>query len=295
MSGQAAAKAAELSCWSGPVAPKALSGGITNTNFIVEDAGRKYVVRIGEDIPVHGIMRFNERAASKAAHQAGLSPEVVHWEQGVLVLEFIESKTLEAADIRNPHMLERIVALIKSIHHDIPYHLEGASLVFWVFQVFRNYARILKNDGNRMVAALPRLLEIADELENAVGPVELVFGHNDLLSANFLDDGSRLWIIDWDYAGFNSPLFDLANLASNNEFDKNLEHLMLESYFGAPADGTFWRSYQAMKCASLLRETMWSMVSEIHSELDFDYVGYTNDYMQRFEQTYETFRKDSSK
>ncbi|MBC8267280.1 MAG: phosphotransferase family protein [Rhodospirillaceae bacterium] len=295
MSNQAAVRAAELSCWTGPVEPRPLSGGITNTNFIIEDAGQKYVVRIGEDIPVHGIMRFNERAASNAAHQAGLSPKVIHWEPGVLVLDYIESKTLDAADIRDPAMLERILALVKRIHHDIPHHLEGASLVFWVFQVFRNYARILQNDGGRLVTALPRLQEIAGELERAVGPVELVFGHNDLLSANFLDDGSRLWIIDWDYAGFNSPLFDLANLASNNEFDESLERRMLESYFGAPADGTLWRSYGAMKCASLLRETMWSMVSEIHSELDFDFVGYTTDYMQRFEQALETYRSDSSK
>ncbi|MBT4932143.1 MAG: phosphotransferase family protein [Rhodospirillaceae bacterium] len=295
MSDQAALRAANLSCWSGPVKPSPLSGGITNTNFIIEDAGQKYVVRIGEDIPVHGIMRFNERAASNAAHQAGLSPKVIHWEQGVLVLQYIESKTLEAADIRNPEMLGRIIALVKKVHHDIPRHLEGASLVFWVFQVFRNYARVLQSDGSRMVATLPRLLEIADELEKAVGPVEMVFGHNDLLSANFLDDGSRLWIIDWDYAGFNSPLFDLANLASNNEFDEDLERGMLESYFGSPADGTLWHSYRAMKCASLLRETMWSMVSEIHSELDFDYVSYTSDYMQRFEQALETFRSDTSK
>ncbi|NQU58303.1 MAG: phosphotransferase [Rhodospirillales bacterium] len=293
MSDQASAKAAGLSCWTGPVDPKPLGGGITNTNFVLEDAGQKYVVRIGEDIPVHGIMRFNEHAASRAAHSAGLSPKVVYSGQGVLVLDFIEGKTLEAGDVRGPEMLGRIVALLKRIHHDIPHHLEGASLVFWVFQVFRNYTRTLKADGSRMIGALPRLQDIAEELEFAVGPVQLVFGHNDLLAANFLDEGARLWIIDWDYAGFNSPLFDLANLASNNEFDVDLEHQLLESYFGGPANATLWRSYCAMKCASLMREAMWSMVSENHSELDFDYVGYTAENLERFEQAYESYRSQA--
>ncbi len=290
MPSEALKKAAGLSCWKGPVDPEPLAGGITNTNFVVEDAGQKFVVRIGDDIPVHGVLRFNELAASRAAHAAGLSPKVVYNEPGVLVLDFIESRTLAATDVRQPETLGQIVSIIKRIHHDIPQHFEGACLVFWVFQVLRNYARTLKSDGSRMAGDLPRLERIAAELEEAVGPVRMVFSHNDLLSANFLDDGKRLWIIDWDYAGFNSPLFDLANLASNNEFDEDLERRLLENYFGNAPDDALWRSYSAMKCGSLLREAMWSMVSEIHSELDFDYVQYTTENLQRFEQAYEIFR-----
>ena len=68
---------ARLPIWSGPVDPQPLGGGITNVNFLVEDAGRRVVVRIGDDIPVHGVMRFNELAASRAAHAAGVSPAVL--------------------------------------------------------------------------------------------------------------------------------------------------------------------------------------------------------------------------
>lgn len=289
MSIEAREKTKKLSCWSGPIDPKPLTGGITNTNFIVEDAGQKFVVRIGDDIPVHGVMRFNELAASRAAHAAGVSPEIIYNEPGVLVIEFIEGKTFEADDVRKPENLDQIVKLIERVHHDIPPLLEGASLVFWVFQVLRDYRRTLRVGNSRMVEALPRLEKISDELEQAVGPVKLVFGHNDLLPANFLDDGKRLWIIDWDYAGFNSPLFDLSNLASNNEFDRELEHALLEKYYGAAPDESLWRSYNAMKCASLLREAMWSMVSEIHSELDFDFTQYTTENLERFEQAYEAF------
>ena len=78
-------RARALPIWSGPVDPQPLGGGITNVNFLVEDAGRRVVVRIGDDIPVHGVMRFNELAASRAAHAAGVSPAVVHAEPGALV------------------------------------------------------------------------------------------------------------------------------------------------------------------------------------------------------------------
>src|SRR3546814_16100206 len=106
-------------------------------------------------------------------------------------------------------------------------------------------------------------MAVAAELEARVGQIEVVFGHNDLLAANLSDDGDRLWLIDWDYAGLNSPLFDLGNLCSNNEVAPADETWLLETYFGGPLTPAQRRSYEAMKCASLLRETMWSMVSEI--------------------------------
>ena len=109
------------------------------------------------------------------------------------------------------------------------------------------------------------------------------------LQSTASDDGDRIWLVDWDYAGFNSPLFDLSNLTSNNEFPPELEDRLLESYFGAPPDAETRRRYRAMGCASLLRETMWSMISEIHSTLDFDYVAYTEENLARFERAYAAF------
>jgi len=283
-------KAIALSCWKGDVDPQPLSGGITNVNFTVEDAGGKFVVRVGGDIPLHQVMRFNELAASRAAHAAGISPEVVHWEPGALVMRFIEGKTFEAADVRKPENLERIVDLIRKVHHELPRHLRGPSLVFWVFHVLRDYAATLRDGDSRMVPELPRLMEIADGLEREIGPIDLVYGHNDLLAANLIDDGARLWLVDWDYAGFNSPLFDLANLASNNAFTPDMESWLLEAYFGEPCNGSQHRRFAAMKCASLLREAMWSMVSEIHSELDFDFVEYTAENLDRFERAHGEFQ-----
>ncbi|MFQ5772970.1 MAG: phosphotransferase [Kiloniellaceae bacterium] len=285
-----ATRAAGLPCWSGPVEPEPLEGGITNVNFVVEDAGERFFVRIGNDIPVHGVLRFNELAAARAAAAAGLSPEVVYSEPGVIVTRFVEGRTWGAEDVRDPANLERIVALVRRCHHEVPRHLRGPVLMFWVFHVVRDYAATLREGNSRCTAMLPDLLGRAETLEAAVGPIEVVFGHNDLLAANFIDEGSRLWLVDWDYAGFNSPLFDLANLASNNEFTPEMSVDLLSVYTGRPVDFDYLRGFQAMKCASLLRETMWSMVSEIHSTLDFDYVAYTQENLARFERAYREFQ-----
>jgi len=278
------ARAAGLACWSGPVAPEPLTGGITNKNYLVRDRGERFVVRIGDDIPVHQVMRFNELAASRAAAAVGLSPEVVHHEPGALVFRFVEGRTLAAEDVRRRPMLARILPLIRRCHREIPLHLRGPALIFWVFHILRDYAATLSEAGSRWVPELPRLLAQARRLEAMIGPIEVVYGHNDLLPANFIDDGTRLWLIDWDYAGFNSPLFDLGNLASNNELSPEDEAWVVESYFGRALDADLRRRYQAMKCASLLRETMWGMISEIHSTIDFDYRVYSSDYLARFEQ-----------
>ena len=286
-------RAAGLSCWSGKVEPAPLSGGITNVNFVVEDGGARYFVRIGEDIPVHGILRSNELAAARAAEAAGVSPGLVYAEPGVLVIRFVEGRTFEPADVRDPANLPRIIELIRRVHHEVPEHLRGPVLMFWVFHVIRDYAGTLRDGGSRCLPMLPGLLARAALLEAAVGRIEVVFGHNDLLAANFIDDGERLWLIDWDYAGFNSPLFDLANVASNNEFPPDLVEELLAGYFGGPPDAALRRRYDAMGCASLLRETMWSMVSEIHSTLEFDYVGYTEENLARFERAYAAFDNEA--
>ncbi len=272
-----------LSFWHEPVRPEPLGGGITNVNFTVNHRGERFVVRVGDDIPVHQVMRFNERAASEAAFRAGISPEVVHAEPGIMVIRFITGKTLTGDDVRAPQTLARILPLIRRVHTDMPGEVRGPALVFWVFHVLRDYGHTLRDGASRHLPRLPELLAIAEQLEREVGPVEMVYGHNDLLPANFIDDGARIWLIDWDYAGFNSPLFDLANLASNNDLSVEQEAWMLEAYYGKPPTSELKRSYSAMKCASLLRETLWSMVSEVHSKLAFDYPAYTADYLGRFE------------
>ncbi|SCB27924.1 choline/ethanolamine kinase family protein [Rhizobium multihospitium] len=280
-----------LSIWRGPIDIEPLVGGITNRNYLVGNDGRRFVVRLGSDIPAHHISRTNEVAASRAAHAAGLSPAVIHHEPGILVLDYIDARPLSADDIRNPAMMSRVVPLVRSCHREVARHFRGPAAIFWVFHVVRDYAALLEAGGSRHKPLLHSFLEIADRLEREAGPFEIAFGHNDLLAANFLNDGKRLWLIDWDYAGFNTPLFDLGGLASNNEFSEAQEEAMLEAYYEAPVSDDLRRRYRAMKCASLLRETMWSMVSEIHSDIEFDYSSYTAENLRRFENAWQDFRK----
>ena len=286
-------RAARLPCWKDEVAPEPLGGGITNINFTVEDAGDRYVVRIGDDIPVHGVYRVHELAAARAAHAAGIAPEIVHAEPGALVMRWVEGRTLEPEDVRDPARMERVLDTVIRCHREVPLHYRGPTQIFWVFQVVRDYARTLRDKGSRMTGRLDELLERSARLESLVGPVDIVFGHNDLLAANFIDEGERLWLIDWEYAGFNSPLFDLGGLASNSELESEQEDWLLERYFERPVDAAGKRRYLAMKCASLLRESMWSMVSEIHSELDVDYVAYTRENLDRFERAYADLPDES--
>ncbi|MEF3365832.1 phosphotransferase [Methylocystis sp. 9N] len=273
-----------LPIWTGAVEIEPLHGGITNKNYLAKEKGRRFVVRFGEDIPAHGIMRFNELAAARAGAAAGISPEVIYAASPFLVMEFIDGRTYGPEDIRQN--LLRCVALVKRAHRDMPDHLRGPTLSFNVFHVIRDYARTLAEEGGRKTRDLPQFLERAKKLERAVGPIDLVFGHNDLLAANFIDDGQRLWLVDWDYAGWNTPLFDLGGLSSNNGFDAGDDETMLGHYFEAAPTDELRRHFRAMRCASLLRESLWSMVSEIKSTIDFDYVSYTEENLRRFEAAY---------
>ena len=262
-----------------------LEGGITNLNFLVSDSSSKSVVRLGSDIPEHLVYRSNEIIVSEAAYQIGVSPKIIYNEPGVLVLEFIESKTLEPKTVREN--LYKIVPIIRKIHDEIPNKLSGQPQIFWVFYVIKYYSNFLLKNNSSHISLIPSLLKKAEKLEKLSSPREIVFGHNDLLAANFLDDGSKIWVVDWEYGGFNDPLFDIGGLSSNNDLDENLEKEVLQMYFKEKPSKDLIIKYNAMKTASLLRETMWSMVSEITSKIEFNYAEYTSDNLKKFEESFD--------
>ena len=287
------ARALSLSCWTAPQGASLLEGGITNHNVRVRDMDRDYVVRLGADIPEHMILRWNELAISTAAHKAGLSPEVIYSEPGALVLRYVEAKALAADDLHDPETLAATVRLIRRLHDRGMAELTGPVLSFWVFHILRTYAAFLRDRGSAHIGRLEDLLTQAAALEARVGRVKLVLGHNDLLPANILQGEDRFWLIDWEYGGLNSPLFDLGGVATNAGLEQDAEEEMLRLYYGTPPDRDLWRSYNEMKCASLLRETMWSMVSELTSALDFDYAAYTRDNLERYQASYAAFMNGS--
>src|ERR1700738_1164516 len=160
-------KSAPLPIWQGPATLRPLQGGLTNISFVATDRTGKYVVRCGEDIPVHHVFRDRERAASRAAFEAGLSPEIVHVESGIMVLRFIEGRTFAEADLRADVL--RLVALLKTCHRDVPRLVRGPANMFWVFHVIRDYVRLIDAD--------PKYLALADRLHAAPGPPAIALGH----------------------------------------------------------------------------------------------------------------------
>ena len=274
---------AALTCWRGPVQMAPLEGGLTNLSYVVEDAGEKFVVRCGDDIPVHHVFRDRELAASMAAHAAGLSPGIVHAEPGLLVMRFVAGRTFTEADLRAN--IPRLAHLLRKCHREVGEHLAGPPNFFSVFHVIRDYARTIRAADSPFAAGLPRYLEAGRQLEAAQVPMPIVFGHNDLLPGNVLDDGTRLWLIDWEYGGFGTALFDLANLSANGDFGAAEDSALLDAYFEGKVSADLRRSFQAMKAASALREAMWAMVSDIHLQIPgADYKAHACDYLRRFEE-----------
>lgn len=283
------ARAMGLKVWTAPHSPEILSGGITNVNIKLHDGDNAYVVRVGDDIDTHLIKRFNEQACHRAGERAGISPRIVYADEGILAMAFIAGTVLREESAATPEMVDRIAALLRHLHQQGTKYLRGPVLGFWVFHVLRDYAARLQAQPSPYHAALPGLLAMAERLEDAVGPVSLALTHNDLLPANLIDSGDRLWLIDWDYGGLNTPLFDLASIASNCRFSPMLQQRLLEAYDGEKLTAARQKRFQAMRAASLLRETMWSMVSELTSEIPFDYAAYTAQNQTRFHEAYADF------
>lgn len=278
-----------LPCWNGAIEIAPLAGGLSNANYLVTDAAGRHVVRLGRDYPFHHVLREREAMTARAAHAAGFGPAVHHAEPGVLVTAYLGARTFGAADIRGN--IGRVAALARRFHEEMPRHVSGPGFMFWVFHVIRDYARTLAAGGSRMQPQLAGYLDLAAELEAATVPLPIVFGHNDLLPANLLDDGERLWLIDFEYAGFGTAMFDLAGIASNAGMDEAEADALLAAYFRREPPAAIRRAHAAMQCASLLREAMWSMVSELHLEAPgADYVAYTGENLARLATALDRYR-----
>ena len=271
---------AGLSLWNGPLDIEPLHGGLSNESYTVACGGEKYVVRFGTDYPFHHVVREREVMTARAAHAAGFAPEVVHAEPGIMVSRFIEGHTYDGEDVRRNR--EEIARLMRRFHSGLPAHVSGAGFIFWVFHVIRDYAHTLKRGKSRFESELPRYLELAEKLEAVQAPLPICFGHHDLLPANFIHDGTRLWLIDFEYAGFGTAMFDLAGITSNAGFSEAEAGELLAAYFEAAPSAEILQSHAAMQCASLLRESMWSMVSELHLNAPgVDYEAYTAENLER--------------
>lgn len=260
-----------------------LTGGITNKNYKITLDGDSYVLRMGgNETKYLGIDREVEYECSRLAAQVGIAPEPIAFiaPEGFILARFISGKGIPAEEIGTEKNIYRVVESMKAYHA-----LEFFPGSFSPFRVAEEYARTARSFNVKLPDKMDWYLEKSREIETAMygrEPLTLRPCHNDLLNANFIDDGTRLRILDWEYAGMGDIFFDLGNFAIQHEFDHEQDEILLKAYFGTPTDSQ--RAHQKlMKIMSDLREAMWAQVQIGVSQLDFDYVGYGQKYFDRFE------------
>ena len=179
-----------LKIWKHQISLEIIKGGMTNQNFIVTDGSKEYFVRIGKNIAEHLIFRENEIATSNAAALAGVAPKLVYTEEGIIVFEYIESRTYDSELVIKK--IDKIIKVIKNIHEKIPNYLSGSPPLFWVFYVIKHYANFLKYNKSPYLNLLDEFLNKSYQMNKIASPYDIVFCHNDFLAANLFYENSKL-------------------------------------------------------------------------------------------------------
>ena len=265
------AEAAVTRLWPGvraKVTP--LSGGITNHNFKVEVEGRAYVLRMGgAQTALLGIDRRVEREANRRAAEVGVGPAVERFvePEGWLVTRFIEGRTISVPEMRRRDNVRRVAGALRRFHDApmIPGRFDSHAVV-------EAYHREAVQRGVDIPAEYERAHRVSERIRAERGHQPLVPCHNDLLNANFLDDG-EIRIVDWEYAGMGDRFFDLANFSVNHDFGIDDDRALVAAYFGEQREDAV-RDLQRMKFMSDFREAMWGVLQSGISELDFDFAAY---------------------
>lgn len=273
--------------------PTPLDGGITNCNFRVRLGGEDYVLRIcGRDTGLLGIDRAAELAATRAAHDAGVAPEVAAFidDPQCLVTRFVQGRTIDPARLREPEVLTSVARALRRVH-DGP----AFPVAFSPFRLVETYRAETLARGGEIPADFGAAAGLAARIEPAVqGPGHApVPCHNDLLTANFLEDGGRIWIVDWEYAGMGDRFFDLGNMSVKNGFADDDDERLLAAYLGVPATAAQFAALRLMRVMASFWEAMWGVVQAVVSELDFDYRAYAAEHFGRMRDAADDPRFDS--
>jgi thiamine kinase-like enzyme len=267
--------------------PAPLEGGITNRNYRATFGDREYVIRIpGKDTHLLGIDRSAEAVANTAAAGVGVAPRVAATlvAPPAFVTEFVEGHGVEGRDLRTAESLATVAGALRAVHG-----LDATfTTAFSPFRVAEAYAATTTERGGIVPDRYEEALKCAREIEVVLtGPEHRpVPCHNDLLAANFILSGERLYIVDWEYAGMGDRYFDLANFAVNNELGEGGEETLLGAYFGAPPTMAQLAALRLMRYMSDFREAMWGVVQQVVSDLDFDFAAYAERHFDRLSETW---------
>ena len=252
-----------------------LVGGLTNRNYIVGAAGVRYVIRIaGANGPLLGVDRVRERDVIGFAEAAGIMPPVAVFvlPEGHTATRFIpEAHALSIEQFTSHAMVPRLAAKLRDVHD-----LGRVDGVFDPYADITRWMDLLTARGTPLPSRLGLLLELvaaSTAIRSRPTEPEMVLCHNDPYHLNFLDNGS-LWLIDWEYAGMNDRMYDLAGIGYT--LDDQGRDLLLEAYFGSAAPETR-RDLEALIPVYLCWNVVWSLI-QIDGGLEgFDYFGYSEE------------------
>jgi thiamine kinase-like enzyme len=248
-----------------------LTGGLTNRNYrVTTTSGDGYVARFaGAKSALLAIDRDAEHRNSCIAADAGVGPDVVAYlpDDGVLVVEWIEGRTFAESDLDDETGLARVAAVCAQLHA-APRFVSD----FDMFDVQRRYLAIvqeygfqLPDDYREFEPAVARIEEVLRASARGTVPC-----HNDLLAANIMDDGERLWLIDYEYSGNNDPCFELGNIWSEAALEVDRLEYLVASYFGAPSPLHTARA-RLFGLMAKYGWTLWASIQDSVSDVDFDF------------------------
>ncbi|MDI6908295.1 choline kinase family protein [Nocardioides sp.] len=267
-----------------------LPGGLTNVNLhvVTEDGGPRLdlVVRWSQGDPaLLGIDRDAEAAHTEIAAATGVAAGVVEYrpDLGLLVIEFLEGKALANADFADPGVLTRAATSCRVLHAGPPF---GAD--FDMFARQADYLRTVREHGYRVPADYADHADAWADVRRvlAAAPRPKVPCNNDLLAANFIDDGDRAWLIDYEYSGNNDAAFELGNTATECGFTPAQVEAYVAAYYGSPTRADLARVRLQMLC-SAYGWSLWGFIQEAVSPIAFDFHAWG---MERYEKAVATFR-----
>src|SRR5207245_3348635 len=217
--------------------------------------------------------------------EVGVGPAVERFvePEGWLVTRFIDGRPILVEEMREPRTIRRVALALRTFH-------EAAAIAgrFDAHVVVEEYQREAAERGVEIPDAYDAAHDRSERIRRVRGPQPLVPSHNDLLNANFLDDG-EIRIVDWEYAGMGDRFFDLANLSVNHEFGPAEDEVLLASYFGETTAVRI-AALAMMKFMSDFREAMWGVLQSGISELDFDFSAYATKHFDRLAAHARTLR-----
>lgn len=265
---------AKISNWQGrDVQIELLSGGLTNTNYKVLVDGKPFFIRVpGAGTDLLAIDRNNEYHSSKTAADAGVGPKILYHfpEYSVMVLEFLDGKTMSKDLLNEPGMPARMAQSIKRLHAG-----ERFLLDFNMFRLTEYYLRLCKERNIKIPDGYLERIKTINKIEKAmsVKPVQTVPCNNDLLAENYIDDGKQLWLIDYEYSGNNDPTFELGNTCQEMQFNDGQISEVCTAYFGEATPAMIAR----MKLNMIMSDVGWGLWAAIQaniSTIDFDFWGW---------------------